>query len=289
MRARGLAARELLSTADLDVAVANAASAEAGIKVALAQLQQAEAAQELTSANLGYTTIRAPVDGVVISRNVDAGQTVVASMSAQTLFTLATDLHTVLINASMPEADIGSIREGQKVTFNVDAYPTVFTGAVDQVRLASSTVQNVVTYPVIVRAANPDLKLFPGMTANISCVLAEQQNTLKVSNAALRFRPDKTGVTNRVGRADRPGGREGGERRGGENRSKLWVQTPEGGLRPLFVTTGISDGSFTAISGEGLEEGTEVVTGVAENGDKAKVVNPFMPTPPSRQSRPPRL
>lgn len=287
-RAHGLAKRELLATSDLDAAVAAAASAEAQLKVAVAQVDQNAAALQLARANLGYTTIRAPVDGVVVSRNVDEGQTVVASMSAQTLFTIATDLRTVLISASVPEADIGQIHVGQPVSFNVDAYPTSFTGTVSQVRLASSTIQNVVTYPVIVQADNPERRLFPGMTANITCIVAESNDVLKVSNAALRFKPEKALVTNDVTHVHE-GGRA--ERRGAPaNRGKLYVEVPAGGrVQPISVTLGISDGSVTEVSGAGIEEGLEVVSSVGENGDK-KVVNPFMPTPPaSRSTRPPRM
>jgi HlyD family secretion protein len=289
-RAAGLARRDLLSPADLDAASTTAVSAEAQLKVTLATVAQNEAALQLARANLGYTTIRTPVDGIVISRNVDEGQTVVASMSAQTLFTVATDLRTVLISASVPEADIGLIRQEQSVTFNVDAYPAIFTGSVDQVRLSASSVQNVVTYPVIVRADNPDQKLFPGMTANISCIVAERTNTLKVANAALRFKPParpaggggKPDKPDRSDKSDRPAGPE----KEGEGRGKLWVAEADGSLRPIRVTTGISDGSFTEIGGDGLEEGLEIVTGMAENGGKPGAVNPFMPTPPSRRMRP---
>lgn len=288
-RANGLARRDLLSKADLDTAVVNAAADVAELKMAEAQVKQNEAALQLAKANLGYTTITAPVDGVVVSRNVDEGQTVVASMSAQTLFTIATDLRTVLISASVPEADIGQIRERQQVTFNVDAYPLVFTGAVDQVRLAASTVQNVVTYPVIVRAANPDLKLFPGMTANISCIVAEHNDVLKVPNAALRFKPDKTARPDKTGKPA-AAGEAPARKSGGESRPKLWVQTPEGGLKPLHVTTGITDGAFTEVSGDELTEDQTIVTGIDDTASQASVVNPFMPTPPaSRQTRPPRM
>jgi HlyD family secretion protein len=277
-RAIGLSKHDLLAQSDLDAAVATAASAEADVKVALADVQQNQASLQLAKANLGYTTIVAPVDGTVVSRNFDEGQTVVASMTAQTIFTIATDLHTVLISASVPEADVGPVRTGQKVTFNVDAYPATFTGTVDQVRIASSTVQNVVTYPVMVCATNPDEKLFPGMTANISCVIAEHTNVLKVTNAALRFRPEKTEA-----------GDKDGHRHGDGKTQKLWVQNPDGTLCLLHVTTGITDGIWTEVSGDALSDGLDVVTGVLENGAKAAVVNPFMPTPPTQQTRPPRM
>ncbi|MEI6211012.1 MAG: efflux RND transporter periplasmic adaptor subunit [bacterium] len=297
-RATGLATKQLISSADLDSAIASAASASAQLKVAIAQVQQTAAALDLARANLSYTVITAPVDGIVIARNVDEGQTVVTSMSAQTLLTIATDLRTVLISASVPEADIGPVSPGQKVTFNVDAYPTTFTGTVDQIRLAASTVQNVVTYPVMVRAENPGEKLFPGMTANISCVIAERTNVLRVANAALRFKPenaDAAAKSGKSGKSDKPPAVAGNSGtpprsgRGGEKKPKLYVQQPDGSLTPLRITTGITDGTFTEVSGDDLSEGQEVVAGLLNNGAKSAVVNPFMPTPPTPQTRPPRM
>lgn len=300
-RATGLATNQMISSADFDTAVANAASAGAQLKVALAQVQQTAAALDLAKANLSYTVITAPVDGIVIARNVDEGQTVVASMSAQTLLTIATDLRTVLISASVPEADIGPVSMGQKVTFNVDAYPMTFTGQVNQIRLAASTVQNVVTYPVMVRADNPGEKLFPGMTANISCVIAERTNVLRVANAALRFKPEKSdndgksaksGKTEKANKPAAAGSHAGAPPRGGrggEKKPKLYVQQPDGSLTPLRIVTGITDGTFTEISGDDLREGLDVVTGMSENGAKNAVVNPFLPKPPTPQTRPPRM
>ncbi len=290
-RANALAKNDLLAPSDLDTAVATAASAEAEVKVAMAQVQMNQASLQLAKANLGYTTIIAPVDGTVVSRNVDEGQTVVASMTAQTIFTIATDLRTVLISASVPEADVGPVRAGQKVTFNVDAYPITFTGTVDQVRIASSTVQNVVTYPVMVRASNPDEKLFPGMTANISCIISEHTNVLKVTNTALRFKPEKKDATDKTAKPSQSGstsGTAGGNGHGGEKKPKVYVQKPDGSLQPMRVTVGVTDGTWTEVSGDDLQEGLDVITGALDNGTKAAVVNPFMPTPPTSQTRPPR-
>lgn len=292
VRASALAKRDLLSQSDLDTSVAAAASAAAELKVALANVQQNEASLQLAKANLGYTTIVSPVDGTVVSRNFDEGQTVVASMSAQTIFTIATDLHTVLISASVPEADVGPVRVGQKVSFNVDAYPLSFTGTVDQVRIASSTVQNVVTYPVMVRADNPEEKLFPGMTANISCIIAEHMNVLRVPNAALRFKPETSGKNGSISNAPPVLGNASasfGGRGSGEKKPKLYVLKPDGSLMSIRATVGITDGSWTEVSGEGLQENMAVVTGVLDAGNKDAVVNPFMPTPPSSQQRPPRM
>lgn len=286
-RASALAKNELLAPADLDTAVAAAASAEAQLKVARAQVQMNEASLQLAQANLSYTTIVAPVDGTVVARNFDEGQTVVASMSAQTIFTVATDLRTILINASVPEADIGPVTVGQKVTFNVDAYPNnTFTGTVDQVRIACSTIQNVVTYPVMVRANNPDEKLFPGMTANISCVIAEHTNVLRVANTALRFRPEKKAAADKSGNADKSSGRSGStsaDSRKSDKTQKLHVQNPDGSLQPIRVQTGITDGTLTEISGENVVEGLDAIADSIDDGTKAAVVNPFMPTPATRK------
>ena len=289
VRASALAKRDLLSQSDLDTSIDDAASAEAQMKVAQAQVQMNDAALQLAKANLSYTTIKTPVDGTVVSRNVDEGQTVVASMSAQTIFTIATDLHTVLISASVPEADVGPVRIGQKVTFNVDAYPTTFTGTVAQVRIASSTMQNVVTYPVMVCATNPGELLFPGMTANISCIVAERSNVLKVPNAALRFKPDKKDNATKSSPSASTGGDPGaaaGKARSGERKPKLYVEQADGGLSFIPVTIGITDGLWTEVSGEGLAEGLNIVTGVLDNSAKTAVVNPFAPAPTTPQPRP---
>jgi HlyD family secretion protein len=299
-RATGLAARNLLAKSDLDNAIAGYASSEAQLKVALATVQQNAAALELARANLGYTRIVTPVDGIVVSRNVDEGQTVVASMSAQTLFTVATDLRTLLISASVPEADIGSVTTNQKVTFNVDAYPVTFTGTVGQIRLAASTVQNVVTYPVMVQADNPGEKLFPGMTANISCIVAERINVLKVANAALRFKPENSvghTATNRPARVEgRGNGGPGGggdqprrhETAGTKKSGKLWTRSPDGALREIRVRLGISDGTATEVSGEELEENLEVIVGIQAADRETKTVNPFLQQPMGPGARPAR-
>lgn len=189
VRAKELAKRDMLSQAELDAAQATRDTLAAQLKVSQAAVEQAKAALRLSKANLGYTTIRSPVDGVVVARNVSEGQTVVASMSAQVLFLIATDLREVQVEASVPEADIGRIRVDQPVTFTVDAYEEEFQGKVSEIRLSASTVQNVVTYPVVIRAANPERKLYPSMTANIVCEVARHEGVLKIPNAALRFKP----------------------------------------------------------------------------------------------------
>lgn len=279
-RAKKLTAREMISQTDLDSAVATRDTLVAQLKVAQAAVAQAEAALRLSKANLGYTTIKSPVDGVVIARNVSEGQTVVASFNAQVLFLIATDLKKIQVEASIPEADIGSIALGQQVLFTVDAYEQNFTGTVTQIRMAATTVQNVVTYPVIIEAANPDNKLFPSMTADIICEVARHESVLKVPNAALRFKPeertngDASAATNK-GTAPR-----------GLRGPRLWAQKPDGkGIRPIPISLGITDGAFTEIRTTApLTDDQEVITGIQANGTQETTVNPFAPQM-SRNSR----
>jgi HlyD family secretion protein len=187
-----------LSEAQYDAAVgqlksatAQARLAEAQYAAALAQVEQAKAALQAAELDLEHTTIRSPVNGIVVSRSVDVGQTVAASLQAPTLFLIAQDLTQMQVDTNVSEADIGRISVGQTATFTVDAYPnTPFRGTVVQVRNAPITVQNVVTYDAVVQVANPELKLKPGMTANVSFLIAERADALKVPNAALRFQPD---------------------------------------------------------------------------------------------------
>jgi HlyD family secretion protein len=194
----GLSKQGVISQQSLDVAKANADSAAAQVSAALAQesqaraqVQQKQAAVEVAQTNLDYTTIHAPIDGTVVARNVDVGQTVAASLQAPTLFTIAQDLTKMQVYAKTDESDVGQIRSGQKVTFKVDAYPReTFSGTVSQVRMNSTVVQNVVTYDTIIDFDNPALKLFPGMTAYVSIPVATAANVLKVPNAALRYKPD---------------------------------------------------------------------------------------------------
>ena len=194
----GLSKQGVISQQSLDVAKANADSAAAQVSAALAQehqaraqVQQKEAAVQVAQTNLDYTIIHAPIDGTVVARNVDVGQTVAASLQAPTLFTIAQDLTKMQVYAKTDESDVGQIRSGQKVTFKVDAYPReTFSGAVSQVRMNSTVVQNVVTYDTIIDFDNPELKLFPGMTAYVSIPVATAANVLKVPNGALRYKPD---------------------------------------------------------------------------------------------------
>jgi len=183
--------------------------AKAQVEHALAQVQQREAALHQSRVDLEHTVIRSPVDGVVIERSVDVGQTVAASLQAPTLFTIAQDLRKMQVDTNVDEADIGRIRMGQRVTFSVDSFPgQEFEGLVKQIRKAPETVQNVVTYTVVVSADNPDLRLLPGMTANVQIVVKERQQTLKVPNAALRFSP--SGVAEEQSKGAVATGRPGG-------------------------------------------------------------------------------
>src|SRR5437867_2439965 len=233
-RAQALAKQNLVAQADLDTAKATADAAAATVKASEGALEQARAALQQAQINLAYTTIFSPTDGVVISRNVDVGQTVAASLQAPTLFTIAEDLRKMQVDSSVAEADVGKLRPGMDATFFVDAYPSErFTGVVRQIRNAPQTVQNVVTYDAVLDVSNPDLKLKPGMTANITFVTAERGDVLRVPNAALRFRPppemlarlspggaqDKTGAggarAGQGGQGRGGGGGEGGFERGG--------------------------------------------------------------------------
>jgi HlyD family secretion protein len=189
-RAQQLSGRSLIPRTDLEAAEVDVHEAKAQVKAAQASLTQAQAQLKNQQVNLGYTTITAPIDGIVISRNVDAGQTVAASMNAPTLFVLAADLTQMQVVANIDESDVGRIRPGQSVTFHVDAYPTDrFTGSVSQVRLQPAVVQNVVTYSTVITVPNPQLKLKPGMTANVSIEIVHRTDVLRVANAAMRFRP----------------------------------------------------------------------------------------------------
>jgi HlyD family secretion protein len=199
-RTSGLAKEGVMSQQQLDLAKANADSADAAVAAAkatitqaIAQAQQKQAAGTVAQTNLDYTTIHAPIDGTVIARSVDVGQTVAASLQAPTLFTIAQDLTKMQVYASTDESDVGMIHTGQVVTFKVDAFPKdSFTGTVSQVRLNATTVQNVVTYNTIIDFDNPQMKLFPGMTAYITIPVADASNALRVPNGALRYKPDMT-------------------------------------------------------------------------------------------------
>lgn len=262
-RADSLFKRNLLSQAELDAALTAYESAIAGAK-------QSQAALELAKTNLRYSTIRSPISGVVISRNVDVGQTVAASLQAPTLFTIANDLRKMEVETNIDEADIGKIRESQSATFTVDAYPDrPFTGTVMQIRLAPMIQQNVVTYNVVIAVDNPELKLMPGMTANVSILVDHQEHVLKITNAALRFRPGlapaaaggSTSFAVHGGSSNSLASSHGKFDTSNKNRATVWTLSPDGKPEPVQIQTGINDGSFTEIVAGGLREGQQVITG----------------------------
>jgi HlyD family secretion protein len=276
-RARELFENKLIPQSDYDQALAPLQQAEATVKVRAAALERARV-------DLSRCTIYSPVDGIVISRNVDVGQTVAASLSAPTLFIIANDLTRMQINASVAEADIGNVEVGQDVDFTVDAFPDrKFRGKVSQIRNSPTTVQNVVTYDTIVEVHNPDLKLKPGMTANVSIIVAERSNTLKIPNSALRFRPTETIAAANPARtqpgsarpgagrpgAGRPGGAPGERRRERSPTRTVYVLGPDNKPRPVEIKTGITDGIFTEVL-EGLNEGDKVITGSTSRQNQAQ-------------------
>ena len=290
-RAETLSGQQLLPTSELESARVATLQAEASFKSAQAQIAQSRASLNQAEVNLSHTTITAPIDGIVISRNVDVGQTVAASMQAPVLFTIAQDLRRMQVNASVDEADIGRIAPTQAVTFQVDAYPgRTFTGSVRQVRLAPVVEQNVVSYVTVIDVPNAELQLKPGMTANVSIEIARADDALRVPNAALRYRPDTsaaaggqplatpTGPESRAGSASRPRGERGTRR--------VWVLGTDGQLRPVPVELGVNDGTTTAVIGGGLEVGDRVVTGVPAAGATASTSStsssPFVPQRPRR-------
>lgn len=303
-RGLGLSQQGVISPQALDLARANAEGAEAQVSAALATEQQAraqvlqkQAAVQVAQTNLDYTTIHAPIDGTVVARNVDVGQTVAASLQAPTLFTIAQDLTKMQVYAKTDESDVGQIRAGQKVTFKVDAYPRdTFSGMVSQVRMNSTVVQNVVTYDTIIDFNNPDLKLFPGMTAYVTIPVATVANVAKIPNGALRYKPDlspeeirtlyqKYGIPESSGpraqtaKSDNASSGKGaaaaarppvqsGEGQGGRSETQVvWKQLADKTLEPVRIKTGITDHTFTELVQElngSLRDGDELVTGVAQ-------------------------
>lgn len=267
-RVKSLVAQQFVSENDVDVAMTNFQSAEAQVNVVAAQVKQAEAALNAAELDLKYTVIRSPVNGIVVARNIEVGQTVAASFATPNLFLIALDLTKMQVDTNVSESDIGGMTEGKEATFSVDAYPGQrFSGTIRQVRLAPINVQNVVTYNVVVAVDNKDLRLKPGMTANVSIVVAQKDDVLKVPNAALRFVPPRV---EQVGREGMPVKTQGGQRAtppGGSLLSpsrSIWKQGAEGELESLQVQTGISDGSSTEIISGSLSEGDEVIIGIEQ-------------------------
>jgi HlyD family secretion protein len=321
-RAQELAKQKLVPESDLETARANYQSALAQHQANRAAVKQSEAALNQAQVDLGHTVISAPVDGVVLARNVDIGQTVAASFQAPVLFIIANDLARMQVNASIDEADIGRVRVGQDVTFTVDAFPDQnFAGRVEQIRLQPVTAQNVVTYNTIITVDNARLRLMPGMTATVSVIVRKAENALRIPTSALRFRPEGYearpaaggqaagargqgggqaagggaamggGATGQRGPGGggmgggRPGGR-GGEGHGGPRPGLVFVLGPDGLPKEARVKLGISDGRFVEVI-EGLQEGALVITGTEEPGTRpAQAASPSATTNPFQPGRP---
>jgi HlyD family secretion protein len=271
------------ATAEGDLAAVQ--SAQAQVKQATAQVAMKRAALTVAQTNLEHTIIRSPIEGTVVARSVDVGQTVAASLQAPTLFTIAQDLTRMQVDVSTDESDVGSIKVGQPVAFQVDAFPKqVFHGIVTQVRMNPTTVQNVVTYDTVVAFDNPELKLFPGMTAYVTVPVADATNVLKVANAALRFKPDM--------RADAiaalyqkydihlsAGGNGRGQKNGTGSRpaqsdlAVLWKLKTDKSLEPVEVRTGITDHTYTEVAqvlkGD-LKPGDQLATGAANSNSASQ-------------------
>jgi HlyD family secretion protein len=243
----GVHARVITAQSELDAARAEEEVRKAAIDMAESTLRRAKI-------DLERTVIRSPIDGVIIGRSVELGQTVAVSMEAPTLFTIAHDLRQMHVNANVDEADIGQIRVGQSAQFSVDAYPgQIFEGRVVEIHRAPETVQNVVTYTVVVTAENPDLSLFPGMTAVVRIVTADRQNVLLVPNAALRFNPDAAASEARAQGSPGPDGQG--------RAARVWVRAASGDLSSSDIGIGMSDGSMTEVLAGHLTEGESVAIG----------------------------
>jgi HlyD family secretion protein len=316
-RNKQLYERKVLTESEYSAAVYRLAVAQANLKSAQVSIDRARR-------NLAYTSIYAPIDGIVVERNVDVGQTVAASLSAPQLFLIANDLSVMWILASVDESDIGSIVEGQPVRFTVQAYPSrTFTGKVNQVRLQSSVQENVVNYTVVIDVANADGKLLPGMTATVDFLVGTATDVFRVPNAALRFRPtasqiakmgDSTStasaatrgsgdssrrapndsgrggaLASRTGNAGVQGGaaRSGGTARAGSS-TQLWYLNAQGKLASMRVRTGVTDGKVTEVRGPDLKAGMQVIAGIAA-AKATTSTNPFQQTQVGPGGGPPRF
>jgi HlyD family secretion protein len=283
-RQRRLVAAGLTSQADLD-------AAKTSYDGAAAQVQQANAAMKQAQTNLQYTKIASPIDGIVADRQYDVGQTVAASFSAPTLFTIAQDLTKMQVQADVDQSDIGRVQVGQIARFTVDAYPEEeFRGKIKEIRLNATVTQNVVSYPVMIDVPNPDERLRPKMTANVTIDVAQVRAVLRIPNAALRFRPDTASPATSTAAARPPaggplaaaiptGGGGGGRRGGGgggfggaaagmprpaaqKKAQTVYVLGADSSLKPVQVKTGITDGHYTQILSGELKEGDKVVVGM---------------------------
>ena len=306
------------SSASAGVASSNAAveqskaqlqQSQAAVEQNAAQVQQAQAALSLAQVNLSHTTITSPIDGVVVSRDVNVGQTVAASLSAPTLFTIANDLTQMQVIANIDQADIGLVEQAKSVKFSVDAFPGKdFDGKIQEMRLNPTNVQNVVTYNVVINVENPEQTLKPGMTANLTITIDERNNVLKVPNSALRFRPQNAnaasgnaggnaggqGQGQGQGRRRQGNGQQGDNAQGGGNDSNfapasapvlpgqtrvVWVMGQDGTPQPRRIKVGLSDGAATEVVEGNLNEGDMVITGQTVSGSSSSTS--------TQQNRPP--
>jgi HlyD family secretion protein len=302
-RAKELAARQLIAASDLDAALLTRRTTEAQVKASAAQVTQARAALSQAQVNLQKTVIRSPIDGIVISRSVDVGQTVAASLQAPTLYTIAADLRQMQLKASIDESDLGNVTQGQAVTFRVDAYPNdVFRGTVRQVRLNPVIESNVVTYAAIVSAPNPELKLKPGMTATLTVEVTRRENVLRVPSAALRFKPSRDvlvvlgrpladsalgqGAADGQATGVRPTATAGGVA-SPSNHGSVWIYEADH-IEQVPVTIGATDGAFTEIVEGDVREGTTIAMRVTLPGatttrtSTSSTSNPLMGQTPRR-------
>ncbi len=273
VRKQKLFAKGMCSESDLDAAVESRDTTAAQLESARAAVEQSKASVSQARANLDYCTIRSPVNGIVLDRKVEEGETVVSSMNAVPVLTIAEDLQTIWVEATVPEADVGNIQIGQAVSFTADAYRRKFTGRVRQIRLAATTTNNVVTYPIIIEAENPNEMLFPGMTATLSIETARAEDVPAVSAAAFRFRPKAEDQAE----GEVPRGR------------KIWLERADGKLEAMTVADGVSDDSFTELKNADGLVGRKAVIGY-ETAQTAKALkddatNPFMPKPPQRGTK----
>ena len=303
-RSKTLFEQKLIAQADLDTAQSKSEGAQADVRSATGAVAQAKAALHKEQTSLAYTTITSPINGTVISRAVDVGQTVAASLSAPTLFTIAEDLRKMQVDTSVAEADVGKLKPGMQASFFVDAYPSKkFKGTVRQIRNAATTQQNVVTYDAVIDVENPDLELKPGMTATVTFIYAERDDALTVANSALRFRPPpgfggKGGGNGKKGkhkkesgdaatprtvaqrdpgagapRTDASPARPGETEEPGPEQREVWVLA--GGVpHPVSIVTGVSDGTSTEVVSGDLHEGDEVITGVSGGTSSATGAKP---------------
>jgi HlyD family secretion protein len=266
-RNQDLRAKNLISQNDVDTAKSNYDQAVAQLALDRASVEQTEAALQAARINLSYTDITSPVDGVVVSRNVDVGQTVAASFQTPTLFLIAQDLTKMQVDTNVSESDIGDIRQGQSATFTVDAYPSKpFRGAVSQVRNAPINVQNVVTYDVVVAVDNPDLELKPGMTATVAIITAERDDVVRVPLRALRFHPER-----KAGARPTPVAAKAA----GQSQPIAWVLQPDETLKKVTLTTGVRDEQYAEVVSGDLRAGDEVAIAFKAKRERNQVSSPF--------------